>query len=92
VPYVDPHLKKWGSIDPLDPVAPRPLPMARYSLYMLKVPLNTKQTNKQRMLSGLPWWRFALSDSLVRFNGHFPGGPGLAGARMESLHSGFYWS
>ena len=23
--YVDPHLKKWGSIDPLDPVAPRPL-------------------------------------------------------------------
>ena len=24
-PYVDPHLKKWGLIDPLDPVAPRPL-------------------------------------------------------------------
>jgi len=25
-PYVDPHLKKWGSIDPPNPVAPRPLP------------------------------------------------------------------
>ena len=24
-PYVDPAPEKWGSIDPLDPVAPRPL-------------------------------------------------------------------
>ena len=33
--------------------------------------------------AGLPVWN-ALSLSL-RFNGHFPGGPGLAGTRMSSF-------
>ena len=35
----------------------------------------------------------------LHFNGHFPGGPGLAGTRMNlckqcltHTHSGFYWS
>jgi len=48
-----------------------PTAMARYSLFVLKVPLNTKQTINLVCV-------FQITDSLP-LNGHFPGEPGLAG-------------
>jgi len=65
--------------------------MARYSLFVLKVPLNPKQTNKHHsvFVISLNTLRRDICRSIdvlsLRFNGHFPGGPALAGTRMSSF-------